>query len=269
MRTLICLKAIMLSPKLPDMLNYFRISVLACVVALAGLVTPARADTINIFSLPGTEGLGSFTGTLTVNNFGTSSNVIFSITNTTTPATLGGVITGMAFNDPSGSLALIQSAVLNSVTVNSVNHTSSYNLFGGSSFNNTINGQPFGFFDVGAGTGVNFLGGNTLGGVGTADPGETVVFNFTLNWKTPYSPTASDFMNAYSVGGSDSAAMLVRFQGFSKGGSDKVPGSGGGTPEVIPAPPALLLAVIGTGCGLFGLSWRRRFRTNASPNVPS
>lgn len=233
----------------------------AVLTALVLFAMPARADSINFFSLPGTENLGSFTGTLTVNNTtATTSTVTYSITNSTTPASLGGVITGMAFNDPTGSASKISSVLLSSVKVDGTTYTNSYSLFGGSSFENSVNGQPFGSFDVGAGTGVSFQGGSTLNGVGTADPGETVEFKYAITWDSAYAPTASDFMKAMSSGGSDSAAMLVRYQGFCLGGSDKVPGTGEEQPNnPVPAPPAILLAGIGLGCGFIGRSLRRRF----------
>jgi len=251
----------------------------AVLVGLAALASPgsARAAFVSADSSAAlvadssTSSLGKFSGTIAVdNNSPTSASVRVTLTNTTA-AKLGGYITGFAFNLPTP----IASATL------SPNPTGNFNLAGGGTFSNSIGdyddvpGQPFGFFDIGAGLGTNgsLNQGSPTGGIGTGQS-QTFTFAITSN------PGQFDLNNlsaqlilslaSANPQGGGAQALLVRFRGFKNGGSDKVVINPDGSPPpppppppgVVPAPPALVLGLLGVG-GLFLGRVRRRVAATA------
>lgn len=216
----------------------------------------------------GSSGPGYFSGSVAVDNINTTTAVIRITLTNTSPAANGGFITGFAFNDPNSSTR----GNISTVT----SFTQSYNpagsppanemmLIGGSSFTNTISGSPYGSFDIGAATGGSFLGGGTpLPGI---EVDQTGTFEFTVTGTNLHRLTAARLMDTYSTGGSKSAPFLVRFRGFEDGSSDKVVGGITCDPPPppppptggeVPAPPAVLLGLIGVGGGLLGRVVRRR-----------
>jgi hypothetical protein len=114
---------------------------LLILVLLIGTATNSMA--IPIFgnsSTGGLEGLGSFTGDFTYSaSNGSNATLTATLTNTSSLAN-GGYLVGFAFNNPDNYIA---GASLSSTD-------SDFGIAGGSTFNNTIKGEPFGYFDIGA-----------------------------------------------------------------------------------------------------------------------
>jgi hypothetical protein len=219
---------------------------LCIVVALLAVMVGGEiraASMVSISSDGGnsTEGLGSFTGSISYaadNAFSTSGLLTISLTNTSAAAN-GGYITGLLFNiggtDPNAAAAYQPSA--------------------GDAFSNCtgngLSGQPFGNpFDAGAALGGSFLGGGSpLAGIGV---GQTGSFSFLVSALDAGSLNASDFLN----GGPFDFNFIVRFRGFEDGGSDKVPAMLT-TPNVVPLPMPLALGAVGLIAAMVG-SYRLR-----------
>lgn len=201
---------------------------LVVVSALLAATGCAMADTVSISGNSGgsTDGLGSFSGSLTYQPLTASTGKItISLTNTTS-ASLGGYITGVVFNLPSGGSAPLFS-------------TTNANFFDTGS----ESASPFGTFDAGAALGANWSGGGSpSGGIAV---GQSATFVFNLSAAGAGSLSALSF-----IGQGDSIEMVVRFRGFANGASDKVP------TVLIPAPATAALA----GAGVLALAARRRRR---------
>ncbi len=241
---------------------------LATIAVTALAVYPAKADFVAnstaYFQASGvsTEGIGDFEGKIEVQNISSTSAVIQVTITNISPAANGGFITGFAFNNPASTT--------NGNITNVTSFSQSYNpegappanvmsLSGGSSdpsknFNNNISGSPYGSFDIGAAVGGDLLGG------GAPQPGievgQTGVFTFNVTGSYLNLLTAMGIITASSTDGT--AGMIVRFRGFDDGGSDKVISGQVSGAEVVPAPPAVVLAGIGLAGCLFGRSLRRK-----------
>lgn len=201
------------------------IAALAC--GLAATTASAGPLTLNFHgNVAASEaGLGSFSGSLTWNP--TLSRLTVSLTNTT-PNANGGLLSGFALQ---GNPGFTYTAV---------------NLGGWNLFSGPVNGQPYGQFTFGAGTGQNFQGGGG-GGIGI---GQTINLVFAVGGvANPNSLDAMSFWNANSAGNFG----VVRFNSFTNGGSDKVPMA----LSVVPVPAPALLAGLGL---IAGVVVRRRMK---------
>jgi MYXO-CTERM domain-containing protein len=209
-------------------------AVAAGLLCLAGA---ANADVISFQSAnaESTDHLGSFVGTISYSQGpGANSGVVtLSITNTTTPESEGGYITGIAFNfdseDPGAMLSL----------------TSGPAHFQAIS---DVSAPPFGVFDFGAALGGSWVGGgNPHPGI---ELGATGTFVFEFTGSDADTRQASDFIfpSSSGSGGRDAIGMAVRFRGFANGGSDKVPGA--------PVPSQGAIGLMGVG-GIVLLRRRR------------
>lgn len=247
----------------------------ALLVGLAALASPGQAraafvadSSAALVQDSSTSNLGKFSGTIAVDNISpTSAQISVTLTNTTN-AKLGGYITGFAFNLP----VPIASATL------TPNPTGSFNLAGGGTFNNTIGsyddvpGQPYGYFDIGAGLGTDgsLNGGSPTSGLASGQS-QTFIFSITsyaggFDLNTLSAQLLLSLASANPQGGG-AQAFLVRFRGFKNGGSDKVVINPEGNPPppppppppgTVPAPPAVLLALAGVGCLLGRGVFRRK-----------
>lgn len=145
----------------------------------------------------------------------------------TSPSDNGGFLTAFAFNNPYDR---ITNVVLYSTDLD-------FHLFGGSDFSDGIDASPFGYFDIGAGTGKNFNGtGEPDRGIGI---GSTETFSFHLYGDGLNDLTVYDFVSELSSGnaGEGNQFFLARFRGFSDGGSNKTLGT------LVPEPDSVLLVV--------------------------
>lgn len=197
-------------------------------MTLVGLAGNASASMANFASDPGSivgsTGV-SFTGSSTwTENDATHGVLEISITNTTSP-TVGGYLTGFAFNlgGFDASIDLLSSDALGFVGVTNVS------------------AQPFGDdFAAGAAIGGNWLGGGRP--QGGLEIGQTGVFTFAIT-----SGAASGFSGATPFDGPSAYDFVVRFRGLADGGSSKV----AGVITSVPAPgsAALMAAALFVGVG--------------------
>ena len=194
------------------------------------------------FAIPisGSGDLGSFTGDISYDS--TTTTLTVELTNTSSIDN-GGYITAFAFNNPD--------SLITEVTLSD---GGSFGVIGGDTFLDDVNGQPLGWFDIGAGIGKNWTGGgNPSGGIGD---GETVEFTFTLIGDCVDDLTTQQFIDAWTVdkqGNELGYFFGVRFRGFDNGKSDKVAAS-------TSVPESATIILLGTGIVGLGL-YRRRLRT--------
>jgi len=193
----------------------------------------------------GTGPLGSFEADWSYSaSDGNNATLELNLKNTS-PVANGGYLTGFLFNNPDN---LITGILLSSTD-------SDFLLLGATSFDDSINGQPFGDFDVGAALGGNFEGGgNPALGIGV---GADADFTFTFTGTDLDTITIEDFIEAFSSLRGEGDEMdfqffVARFRGFEDDESDKVPG---GSPPV-PEPATALL--FSTGLGLAYLKNRKK-----------
>lgn len=223
---------------------------ISAAIAFSGLLALGSADawavSISSDSAASTEGLGTFTGTLTyTSGSATTGQLVISLTNTS-PVGNSGFITGFALNNPGGI-----------TSISSI-------LFGDTDFQqlglstNGVSASPFGDFDFGAALGGNFLGGgNPNPGIGV---GASASFTFNLSGSNLNLLTENSFLTALSSGasaGNDAESVIVRFRGFSDGGSDKVP-TATTTPSPVGVPEPGSLALFGAALAGLGLLLRRK-----------
>ncbi|MFN4242501.1 MAG: hypothetical protein ACK4PI_04605 [Tepidisphaerales bacterium] len=215
------------------------------VLAASGVVS---AGTVQLQSLPGSEGRGSFTGTLTYEASGGRSGLLrLSITNTSG----GGFITAMSLLAPSG---------LQLSPVSGFDTFELVSLPPGAG----VRGTPAAVVSWGIVLGGGALGRDPTQGVAA---GSTSTFEVAVTTgATGASPGLSVDSFVAGLGGEPGFVAVMR--GFDDGGSDKVPaawarmpndggdptGGGGSNPAAVPVPAA----VVAGGLGLAGLLGRRR-----------
>ncbi|MDP2652921.1 MAG: PEP-CTERM sorting domain-containing protein [Candidatus Omnitrophota bacterium] len=183
--------------------------------------------------------LGSYSGSLNYSftNSTTAQLEIF-LTNTS-PADNGGYLTAFVFNNPRNRITDISFS----------SSDPDFNLLGeDSSFQNGVNGRPYGQFDIGASTGSAFQGGGKPSkGIAV---GDTESFTFDLTGHHLDILTEETFLNTLSRrpgAGQGRKSFVARFRGFEDDGSDKVPGGPGENP-VAPEPATMILF----GAGMVG-----------------
>jgi len=198
----------------------------------AWLVAGVRADFISIMGPKGNAGLGSFEGSLDYHASDSQHAILTLVLKNTSPLANGGFLTAFAFNNPNLS---IKKATLAGGTA--------FQLLGGSTFNNSVNGAPFGVFDIGISTGKDFEGGGSpLAGLGV---GQVGTFTITVSGVGLDSLSANSFameISAPPKNGEGNVPFEARFRGFCDGGSDHVPGY---ACHQTPEPGALILGGMG------------------------
>jgi hypothetical protein len=220
-------------------LRWFRPLTLVLVVSGTS-ASLSRAD----FITTGDGTLGHFKLTLsyTAAASGTSADLKVVLQNTS-PVANGGDLTAFVFNNPDN---LIGKATL------SKSSNSNFQLLGAPSFDNGVNGAPFGQFDLGASTFKSFEGGGAPSkGIAV---GATGTFTFAFTGTNLNTLDEESFVDALSVPPGDGGGekfFVARFRGFVNGGSDKVPARAHN-----PEPGTLTLAGLGI-LGLLGAGWRR------------
>lgn len=214
-------------------------------LGLAGLLLAAMSAFASPVTVSGTGQYGSFTGSMEyIGVSPVAGSLVLSLTNTT--PVYGGYITGVAFNNPGGSITDVTSFS---------SDDSDFQLIGAPSFDGGVSGSPYGDFDLGTSLGSSWLGaGSPVGGVAV---GDTATFTFNLAGNLA-GITTNSFILELSTDTQNPEALIVRFRGMLDGQSDKVPGTFGPPPGEIPEPGTY--AMMGLGLGLAAMA--RKFRKN-------
>ncbi|MDE2213836.1 MAG: hypothetical protein KGJ61_01790 [Candidatus Omnitrophica bacterium] len=188
-------------------------------------------------SFYGNGSYGDFTGSF---NYVYTSPILATLTidlKNTTPSYRGGYLTAFVFNNPDD--------LISHVTLTSSD--SNFKVIGGSSYDNKINGSPYGHFDIGASTGGGFEGsGNPDKGIGV---GDSASFVFTLqgsNLDTLSNESFADTLSGGTGHGEGYKSFVARFRGMECDKSDKVPAR-----IVTPEPPSLALFAMPLLAGIF------------------
>jgi hypothetical protein len=232
--------------KVEEIMKIFLTIVISMVVVFAVFVSSSLALPIS-----GEGRLGSFTGNFIYESArdGKTATLTVELMNTSDEVN-GGYITGFAFNNPDESIEEVifsdQAFKLIGDTENTKRNKKKTTT--GDSFDNSIKASPFGFFDIGAALGGDWLGGRSpRTGIRT---GTTETFTFNLRGSSLSLLTEQDFFNEFSYNSKQEPSFFaVRFKGFNNGKSDKVSGSPGVPDLVVPEPSTILLL----GFGLIGI----------------
>jgi len=152
----------------------------------------------------------------------------------TTPAGVGGFLTGFLMNNP-------DETKITGITAYTT--TTNFTQIGLSA--NGANGAPFGDFDFGAALDANWEGGGAPS-AGLA-PGSVGSFTFVFSGANLGTLTDQSFVSALSVGPGGGQFFVARFRGLIDGGSDKVPAMAVPEPGTSAMLLAGLVAMIGVG----------------------
>lgn len=234
----------------------------AAVLAAVAAAAPGSAraafvpdSTVNIVSGTPVYGAGAFTGSVAVDNIDpTHATVRITLTNT---SSANEYITALGFSLP---------GTLGSGTALAASPGAAWQLLGNSTFSNgsMFDTGYFGAFDVGASIGSTWhtpAGTNPASGIAV---GQTGTFDFTLVGAGA-NVTASALLTYLST--NNSPGIGVRFRNPGDVASALTGGVNGGKvlavlgaspppPNGVPAPPALLLGLVGFG----GMALTRRLR---------
>jgi hypothetical protein len=204
--------------------------------------------TANLYAIPldahltkSEAGLGDFTGSFDFSATNDTTATITVVLTNTSPAANGGFLTAFAFNNPSD---LITGAALTTSSP-----ASNFVLIGGPTyggdFQDDVDGEPFGDFDIGAST--DSVGGSWAGGGAPSlglGVGVTGTFTFGVTGSGFLGLSTEDFAYELSEGGPKFAWFVARFRGFNDGESDKVP--------VVPEPTTMVISgLFLLGAGIF------------------
>jgi hypothetical protein len=223
-------------------------------LALTGLLLLSSAARAGIVHVSGdtassTSGIGDFTATLNYTaTDGNNATLVVTLNNTTLVPGL--YITAFALNNPG-----------NAITGITIPDDADLFLLGDPSFQNDVNGSPFGRFDFGVGIGDGFQGEGNPEEDGLP-VGEIGVVTFSLTGNGLDLIDAIDFTTELSVPpgqGQGPEFMLVRFRANEEDEEgDMVPADVNATINETPEPSTLLLTVL----GLAGVPlWRARRRS--------
>ncbi|MDX2270051.1 MAG: PEP-CTERM sorting domain-containing protein [Bryobacter sp.] len=198
------------------------------------------------------EGIASFTGSLTYTaTNATTATLVVNLTNTS-PLDNGGYLTSFAFNNPSNYITGVTMSTTTGLD-NLLGKASKKQLDKGKkSWQNLVDAQPFGSFDIGASVGScwHSCGGPTDG----IYAGNSGTWTFNLTGTNLNTLTEQSFVNTTSYSkGYGNQFMVVRFRGFLDGGSDKVPT----VVTVVPEPSEYAL-VLSAGVGALLFARRRK-----------
>ena len=207
--------------------------------ALMVATASAQAAVIQGNTAASTGNTGSnFSGTLlyAANAAGTAAMLTVDLLNTT-PAGVGGFLTGFLMNNPDATKITGISAYTTTTSFTQIGLTA-----------DGANGAPFGQFDFGAALGANWEGGgNPSAGLA---PGSMGSFTFAFSGTDLGTLTDQSFVSALSVGpgvGEGPQFFVARFRGLIDGGSDKVPAMAVPEPGTSAMLLAGLVAMIGVG----------------------
>jgi len=213
-----------------------RSKVLLGLAALIAVTASAQAAVIqgNTAASAGNTG-SNFSGTLlyAANAAGTAAMLTVDLLNTT-PAGVGGFLTGFLMNNP-------DETKITGITAYTT--TTNFTQIGLSA--NGANGAPFGDFDFGAALDANWEGGGAPS-AGLA-PGSVGSFTFVFSGANLGTLTDQSFVSALSVGTGGGQFFVARFRGLIDGGSDKVPAMAVPEPGTSAMLLAGLVAMIGVG----------------------
>ena len=213
----------------------------ALLIGASLLAAPAYSVIISGDVAGSTEQTGAtFTAELTYQALSSTEALLsINLNNTSDPSGVDGFLTAFVFNNP-GDLITASSLVT---------APASWTQLGLG--DNSVSGNPFGQFDLGASSTGDFEGGgNPNNGLGA---GTGALFVFDLDGVDLDTLTDQSFLSEFSTGaapGEGAQFFVARFRGLVGDASDKVP--------AIPEPSTYAMLLAGLGLLIFGVRRTRR-----------